>query len=226
MQWQNLDCIEVAFTTYCNANCPLCVRTDKNTGRKKDWLPLIHYDMDNYKKLVDQLDQSVVKKIHLCGDYGDPMMHPQVEQAIDYAITKKKLTVIIDTNGGIRDAEFYQRLGKTYNEKLIICFSIDGFDQDTNNLYRVDVDFEKAKQNCTTFAKSNSYYGACYWKMLVFNHNYHQIDDIAEYCRTNQIIFYFRPNKRRWPGKNITTPYIKNYVELKQKEYMEFIDEY
>lgn len=220
MEWNSLDSIEIALTTYCNANCPLCARTDRITGKKKESLPLIHYDLDKFKNLIDQLQS--VKKIYFCGDYGDPMMYPYIEQAIDYAISKN-FTVMIDTNGGIRDENFYQKIASKYGKKLIIHFSIDGFDQRTNEIYRVDVDFEKAKNNCTTFAKYNSEIGNCIWQMLIFNHNYHQIDEIADYCKQNNIYFYFRLNKRKWPRKTVTNPIIIDYVKAKQQEYMGFV---
>ena len=181
MDWKKLKILEVSFTTYCNANCPLCIRTDKKTGKKKESLPLWHYDIDKFKTLCDQLDTTQIRSIHFCGDYGDPMMHPHIEQAIDYAILQKGMLVQVDTNGGVRDKEWYKKIAERYEGKLYINFSIDGFDQATNSIYRVDVDFEKAKENCTTFAKYNLWPGNCNWQMLIFNQNYHQIFDVANY---------------------------------------------
>ena len=215
MEWNTFNLIEIALTTHCNANCPLCARTDRTTGKKKELLPLIHYDLDKLKNLIDQLQSD--KKIYFCGDYGDPMMYPYIEQAIDYAISKN-FTVMIDTNGGIRDENFYKKIASKYGQKLIIYFSIDGFDQKTNEIYRVDVDFEKAKNNCTIFAEHCSY-GNCVWQMLIFNHNYHQIDDIANYCKKNKIIFDFKLNVRTWKYKKVTNEIIINYVRNKQQEY-------
>ena len=44
--------VEVSLTTYCNANCPLCARTDPFTGVKKESIPLLHISFDVYKKFV------------------------------------------------------------------------------------------------------------------------------------------------------------------------------
>lgn len=219
MDWKSLKILEVSFTTYCNANCPLCARTDKTTGVKKTSLPLLHYDIEKFKKMCDQIEHSEIKAIHLCGDYGDPFMHPHIEQAMDYAILGKNKLMSIDTNGGIRDIDFYEKIAKKYLGNLHINFSIDGFDQNTNQMYRVGVDFEKAKANCTAFAKHNQWPGNVNWQMLIFNFNYHQIDDVAEYCQQNSIMFDFKLNKRHWPKHTVKNPQIIQYVETKQQQY-------
>ena len=226
MDWKKLKIMEVSFTTYCNANCPLCQRTDRTTGKKKDSVPLWHYDIDKFKQLCDQLDDTDINSIHFCGDYGDPMMHPHIEDAIDYVVLQKKKLVQVDTNGGIRDKEWYRKIAQKYEGNLYINFSIDGFDQATNNIYRVDVDFEKAKENCTTFALANPWPGNCNWQMLIFNHNYHQIDDVAEHCEKNGIRFDFKLNKRHWHRYTVKKPDIIEFVKQKQKQYRHLTDEY
>ena len=226
MNWKGLKILEVSFTTYCNANCPLCMRTDKKTGKKKESLPLWHYDIDKFKTLCDQLDKTEIRSIHFCGDYGDPMMHPHIEEAIDYAILPKGMLVQVDTNGGVRDKDWYKKMAEKYEGNLYINFSIDGFDQSTNSIYRIDVDFEKAKENCTTFAKYNLWPGNCNWQMLIFNHNYHQIDEVANYCKANGIRFDFKLNKRHWHRYTVKNPDIIEFVKAKQKEYSYLTDEY
>jgi len=226
MDWASLRLIEISFTTYCNANCPLCARTDKTTGKKKDSVPLWHYDIVKFKNLVDQLDGTAVNGVSFCGDYGDPMMHPHIEEAMDYVILSKGKMVQVDTNGGVRDHTWYKKIAEKYNGHLYINFSIDGFDQTTNNIYRVDVDFEKAKLNCTTFAKHNTWPGNCNWQMLIFNHNYHQIDDVAEYCEANGIRFDFKLNKRHWHRYTVKSPEIIQLVKQKQKQWSHLSYEY
>jgi MoaA/NifB/PqqE/SkfB family radical SAM enzyme len=226
MNWSELKILEVSFTTYCNANCPLCQRTDKKTGVKREDIPLIHYDIEKFKRLVDQTDKTSVNAIHLCGDYGDPMMHPHIEEAMDYVILERNKWMAMDTNGGIRDQEFYKRIAEKYNGRLLINFSIDGFDQATNEMYRVDVDFERAKANCTAFAKYNPWPGNCNWQMLIFNFNYHQIDDVAQYCKDNGIMFDFKLNKRHWHRHTVKNPQIIQFVQQKQQEWKHIRYEY
>ena len=55
MDWTNLDKVEFAITTHCQAKCPLCARTNKQTLEKVNWLPLHHLSLNEYKNAVDQL---------------------------------------------------------------------------------------------------------------------------------------------------------------------------
>jgi len=209
--------VEVSLTTHCNANCPLCARTDPNTGLKKTSLPLLHISFDVYKNFVDQITPNSEDSILLCGDYGDPMMHPQIEDIIDYTISKYHSYVAMDTNGGVRNPDFYQRIAEKWKEKVYINFSIDGSNRATNEQYRVDVDFDRAIENLKTFAKFNPW--SCTWQMLLFTYNYHQVDQVAEFCQQHKIFFDFKMNERTWKFKKIEDQTVKDFVMKKQEEY-------
>ena len=209
--------VEVSLTTYCNANCPLCLRTDPITGVKKESLPLLHISLDVYKRFVDEIKPDPADDILLCGDYGDPLMHPQVEEIIDYTISKYNSYVAMDTNGGVRNPDFYQRIAEKWKEKVYINFSIDGINGATNEQYRIDVDFDRAIKNLTTFSKYNPW--SCTWQMLLFTYNYHQVDQVAEFCEKNKIFFDFKMNERTWKFKKIEDEQVKEFVRKKQEEY-------
>jgi len=209
--------VEVSLTTYCNANCPLCARTDPFTGVKKESIPLLHISFDVYKKFVDEIKPDPDDSILLCGDYGDPMMHPKVEDIIDYTISKYNSYVAMDTNGGVRSTDFYKRIAQKYKDKVYINFSIDGFNSATNEQYRVDVDFDKAIENLKTFAKYNPW--SCTWQMLLFTYNYHQVDQVAEFCEQHKIFFDFKMNTRSWKFRKIEDDAVKELVKQKQEKY-------
>lgn len=112
--------------------------------------------------------------LKLCGDYGDPMMHPDIEHIIYYANLQPEIGHInVATNGGLRTNKFYQVLGLKY-KKLNIVFGIDGTTAEINHKYREGVNFEKAWSNMMSFYE-NAGRGKCTWQFLVFQWN---IDDI------------------------------------------------
>ena len=43
------------ITTHCNAACPQCHRTDPKTSGKVDWLPLIQWSFEDFKKAFPTL---------------------------------------------------------------------------------------------------------------------------------------------------------------------------
>ena len=44
------------ISTYCNAACPQCHRTDRKGLGKIDWLPLIFWDLDKFKRAYSPKD--------------------------------------------------------------------------------------------------------------------------------------------------------------------------
>ncbi len=190
MDWTNLDKVEFAITTHCQAKCPLCARTNKETLEKVNWLPLHHLSLDEYKNAVDQLLPN--RDIDFCGDYGDPIMHPQIEDFIDYAIQKNH-NVSVHTNGGLRTKDWYIKVAKKYN-KLLMVFAIDGIDEETNSKYRVGVNFNRAWENMIAHAENSN--GHTVWNFLVFDFNYDQLDRAKELCQKHNIIFVPHMNTR------------------------------
>ena len=190
MDWSKLNKVEFSITTYCQAKCPLCSRTNKKTLEKVNWLPLRHLTLNEYKNAVDQMLSN--KSISLCGDYGDPVMHPDIEEFIDYAI-QKNFKIDVHTNGGLRTKDWYIKVAKKYN-KLLMVFAIDGIDEETNSKYRVGVDFNRAWENMIAHAENSN--GHTVWNFLVFDFNYDQLDRAKELCQKHNIIFVPHMNTR------------------------------
>ena len=134
--------------------------------------------------------------ITLCGEYGDPMMHPQIEQFIRLA-TDRGYEIELMTNGALRDPDFYKRLATTYSN-LQIFFCIDGIDHDTNWKYREGVDFAKAWDNMHSWFGNG---GRGIWEMLVFTWNLHQLHKAHQIAKMSDIKINFKINRREgFPG--------------------------
>tara|TARA_B110001454_G_scaffold199420_1_gene204196 strand:+ start:1841 stop:2503 length:663 start_codon:yes stop_codon:yes gene_type:complete len=165
--------IDFALTTYCQAKCRSCARTNQYTGEKEDWLELRHMNLDIFKHTLENSPNLKFKAIEFCGEFGDPMMHPEVDKFIETALTFAR-EVHISTNGGLRNKEWYSEIAKKYCGRygLFINWAIDGADHDTNWKYREGVDWQKAMDNMTAYTKSGG--NSCWW-FLIFEWNWHQI---------------------------------------------------
>ena len=53
----------------------------------------------------------------------------------------------INTNGSIRDEDWWWDLGVVGGDKLQVWFDVDGIDQEMHSLYRQKTDLEKIKDN-------------------------------------------------------------------------------
>jgi len=61
---------------------------------------------------------------------------------------------------------------------LIFVFAIDGLTKETNDKYRIGVDFDRAWQNFLTCARK--YRRLTQWDFLVFEHNWHELEDVIK----------------------------------------------
>lgn len=170
--------ININITNYCQSKCVACPRTNTDTLEAHSWLDIKHANLEDVKKMINNICKlrklGNTLSLKLCGDYGDPMMHPDIEHIIYYANLQPEIGHInVATNGGLRTNKFYEVMGLKY-KKLNIVFGIDGTTAELNHKYREGVNFEKAWTNMMSFYE-NAQRGKCTWQFLVFQWN---IDDI------------------------------------------------
>lgn len=166
---------DFALTTYCQARCRSCARTNQHTGEKEDWLELKHMDYDVFKKVLESSKVFTPDRcdwIQFCGELGDPCMHPKIEEFVDLSLLHADC-VHINTNGGLRQPAWYKKLA-SYGSKIKIKFGIDGVNHDTNWKYREGVDFDRAMKNMETYFHND---GVGSWHFLIFDWNWHQITE-------------------------------------------------
>lgn len=172
--------ININITNYCQSKCVACPRTNTDLGSVHPWLNISHAPLENVKLAIRNLcslrtmhNKLIIK---LCGDYGDPMMHPDIENIIYFAHLQPEVTnILVATNGGLRNKKFYRLLGAKY-KKLSITFGIDGTTSEMNSKYRDGVNFEKAWDNMMGFHELSTH-GKCAWQYLVFSWNIEDIEN-------------------------------------------------
>jgi MoaA/NifB/PqqE/SkfB family radical SAM enzyme len=189
--------ITFELTSHCNLHCPQCARFDQQ-GFQNKYLKLEHLNFKQIEKnlCVDQLTQ--LPEILFEGDYGEPLMHPEIEYILNYFSNNNKTVV---TNGSLRSISWWKQLAKIPN--LSVMFSIDGIDQTTNSTYRINSNFDKIIDNATAFIAAG---GTAVWKYIVFKHNELYVDQARalskklgfssfEYQKSNRNFF----NDKTWP---------------------------
>lgn len=182
MTLDEIQILQIEPTSYCNSLCPHCPRFNfeepdvvKSDGTLHSNLTLAHMDVDAVIKNLELDKLSSLKKVNLSGDKGDPCMHPDLDQLIDaFAAAPSNPVIIIGTNGSIRSAKWWSNLAEKHGKKIGVVFSIDGL-EDTNHLYRVGLDYKTIIKNATAFINAGGY---ATWKMVVFKHNQHQVEEI------------------------------------------------
>ena len=177
---EELSQLHIELTNACNAACPMCTRFHINSPLIRPDLEIDQITIEKFKKYFPP---NIVKKcevILFCGVHGDPGMARDLYEICEYIDEVSPMTVIrMNTNGGMRNAEFWAKMGTLFAKKLrdhwswSITFSIDGL-EDTNHLYRRNVKWDKLMENVNAFIGSG---GRAEWDYLIFKHNEHQIDE-------------------------------------------------
>ena len=170
------------LSTYCNAGCPQCHRTELNGLGKQDWLPLIQWSLDQFKKIYTVESLQNHRRFEICGTWGDPGMNKDIYRIIEYILTNTtNCTIQINTNGGMRKPSWWKKLGELGGQRLEVWFDIDGITQEMHSLYRQKVDLEVVKKNviayCDTCARACSH-------VIVFKHNQDYLFDIQALIRS------------------------------------------
>ena len=155
--------LHVEASTYCNARCPLCPRS--LYGYKVEGVyPEVHLSVEKFREALERFPHR--EYVYFNGHLGDPMMNPNIVKLVE--LTKCRTSVT--TNGSVGTKESWQALAKLDIEGR---FSIDGL-QDTNHLYRQDVQWNKIMDRVKWFIDAGGYAA---WKWIPFDHNNHQEEE-------------------------------------------------
>ena len=175
----------IDVSTYCNAKCPQCSRTNSKGLAKKDSLPLINWTIEEVKKYYPkkELIDCNVKSITFCPTWGESMVNPDIYAIIQYFLENLKphSNVYIYTNGSMRDEEFWWRLGGlpiSYKSDLNMIFDIDGIDQKMHEKYRRNTKLQKVLNNMKAFSESGGSYTKS--QTILFKHNQDYMDEIKK----------------------------------------------
>lgn len=155
--------LHVEASTFCNARCPLCPRNIHGLNVPGVY-PEVHLNKEKFKSVINRYPN--LEWVYFNGNLGDPMMNPHIEDLI--SLVQCRTTIF--TNGSIGRKETWEWLARQGTE---VTFSIDGL-EDTNHLYRQDVNWDRLMERVGWFIKAG---GKAGWKWIVFKHNNHQIDE-------------------------------------------------
>ena len=171
-------CYDISITTYCQLFCAGCQRNDEDNNWRGEFEQQ-HMSDETFDMIIEQIDKvGDCDVIQFCGELGDPMMHPRIDRFIERA-TKSAKMILINTNGALRNPDFYEKWAKDDRE-VHIEFGIDGLDHEMNNKYRRGANFKKAWENMTTWFKHTKR-GS--WHFILFAWNMHQVPEVARIAK-------------------------------------------
>ena len=175
---RKIKVLHIEPTDVCQAACPLCARETDPLFRKDQ---KHHLRIEQIQQHISDRVISTLDKMFMCGDYGDPAAGYYTMDI--YRYFKKinpTITLGMNSNGAVQSTFFWHTLGQLFDQPKDYCvFSIDGL-EDTNHVYRRNVDWDKLMANAEAFIAAG---GSAHWDMLVYKHNQHQVDACEQLAR-------------------------------------------
>ena len=175
------DQLTIEVTSNCQAKCPGCIRhkvinaeTDKIGGPPKN----INMTLATHNKLIDEA--SPLKHVSYDGGFGDSPLHPDFLDMVEYAAARCSGVLTVSTNASMRTPEWWAKLGAILNKHLPVednifrekghkvFFDLDGVDNETQVMYRINTSFDKIIDNARAFIGGG---GFAAWKMIPFEFN-------------------------------------------------------
>ena len=193
-------CVFLDLSTYCNAGCPQCDRTDTQGLGKEGWIPNEMWTIDRVKRAYP-LGMDIFRAT-LCSTWGDPMMVKDIDQII-YHFLENGTEVHCNTNGSMRDTWWWFNLGREMSESETpskMTFDIEGINQEMHAKYRRNTDLNKILENMEAYTLGG---GLAQVHTIVFEHNEKYLREIKELCEKHGAkTIQFQKSNRRFDHDN------------------------
>jgi MoaA/NifB/PqqE/SkfB family radical SAM enzyme len=165
--------LHLELTTRCTLACPRCPRTHAPAEWSLRDLPLV-----TLVETVNRFTLPELREVLLCGNYGDPIYHPDFHRILGH-LRREGLTIAIDTNASFRPRSWWRETAALLGPRDQVNVSVDGL-EDTNALYRVNSRWSDVVAAIEELAAAGR---RVQWKFIVFRHNEHQVEDARALAR-------------------------------------------
>ena len=162
----------IEISSKCTLRCPRCARQEVPNGLVNTELDLEFFQ----RNFTPEFVLNNVEKITFCGDDGDPIYAHDLITVIQYIKSIKPVEIVIITNGSYKKPEWWTQLGSVLDISDTVHFSIDGWDNVSNNLYRVNSDFASIIDGIS--ALRNASECQIVWAAIAFRFNEDHLDSM------------------------------------------------
>jgi len=166
--------VGMELTNNCNLSCPECSSGSGLMKRERGFMDIVLFN-----KIIAEL-RPYLYNINLYFQ-GEPMLHPQF---FSFLANCKGLRTVVSTNGHFISEETAERTVRSGLTKLII--SLDGIDQNTYSLYRINGSIEKVISGIKNVTAAKKKYRSSLRveiQFLVNKFNEHQIPQVRKFAR-------------------------------------------
>ena len=167
----------IEISSKCTLRCPRCARQEVPNGLVNTELNLEFFK----RNFTTEFILKNVEKITFCGDDGDPIYAHDLIPVIQYVKSIKPVEFVIVTNGSHKKTEWWTELGQLLDPNDSVHFSIDGYDNSSNNLYRINSDYNSIIAGIQSLRASSRC--KIIWAAIAFKFNEDHIDNMLNQAR-------------------------------------------
>jgi MoaA/NifB/PqqE/SkfB family radical SAM enzyme len=195
--------LNIDITHRCALECLRCQRTTTFTSKGKK-VPGEDMPLKEFEKVIKHF-----KKINFCGQYSDPVHHPNFIEMLKMCY-KNNIQTLVHNASSTKSKEWYIEAFKT-NVNARWVFGIDGLPE-TSCSYRVNQDGVKL---FNIMIDSKKYLLQLpLWQMIVFSFNENDIDKCKKIADDNNIPITILQSSR-WNNDN--DPLMPKNIKYKMK---------
>lgn len=159
----------IEVSSKCTLKCTRCARQEVPDTLVNTELDLAFFQ----RNFTPEFINANVEKITFCGDDGDPIYAHELIEIIEYFKSVKDIEIVIITNGSYRKSEWWTRLGVTLTAKDSVHFSIDGYNNYSNNIYRINSDYDSILSGLQALRAASEC--QIVWATIGFSFNEHEL---------------------------------------------------
>lgn len=156
----------IEASSICALKCPRCPRAEVPDSLLNKSLDLNFFQNQIGSHIVKQ-----IKKITFCGNDGDPIYCKNFLEICSWLKQENSnIQLVIITNGSYKTVDWWQKLASILTKNDEIHWSLDGWDHASNNLYRINSDWNSIIAGIEAF---NLYNSVTYkvWASIAFRFN-------------------------------------------------------
>jgi len=180
----------IELTNICTLKCPGCPRTQFINMFSQHWK---NHSID-VNSLMQFLDIDLNNKfLYICGNYGDPIYHPDFHNIISQFKSRGAILEIV-TNGSYKTKQWWEQTVGILTEQDTVTFSVDGLPENFTT-YRINADWKSIEVGMKVVAQSKC---KSRWSYIPFNYNENNIEQAKDLCKKLGIKEFIINYSDRW----------------------------
>ena len=162
----------------CSLKCPRCPRQEHPDI---SWMQK-EISLTEFKRVFTHEVLKHTQRFTMCGDVGDPIYAKDYIDIIEYIKSyNSAIQIFTITNGSYKTEKWWNKFARVSNKHDSINFSVDGYDQKSNDLYRVNNHWDSIMAGMKICADESEMF--VNWATIVFKFNEEHLDHIKELAR-------------------------------------------